>query len=189
MKKQEYYIYPGRFQPPHNDHIVAIVDALEKCGDPFFIGLIIGLIVSDNHNLSDDEHVTAFEKEARRQNSPERTPFSFYQRLEFIERSLAKKLSKETLERLRIIPIPRPESAWSWICAAFPGNRNWIIPDCGEEFDEMKARFFEGKNDNVIRIPQISTTDGRLVRELWERKDLNIEKHVPPEIVNALLED
>lgn len=138
MKKQEHYIYLGRFQPPHNDHVVAIVDALEKSCDPFFIGLII----SDNQHLPDDGHVTAFEKEARMQNSQEKTPFSFYQCLEFIEHSLINYLRKYFDIYVLSRSLDQSLHVVGWIYAAFPGNRNWIIPDCGEDFDEINVQFF-----------------------------------------------
>jgi nicotinamide mononucleotide adenylyltransferase len=175
-----YFIYPGRFQPPHNDHVVAIRRALDICGDPFFLGLIV-------HAPASDSAPSQFEREARLQNSRERNPFPFYRRLRLLEAVLGEELPPEERLRVRIIALPRPEAFWDWICALFPdARRHWVVPQCGEAFDDMKAEFFAGKGDTVVRVAYNSSTDGRLVRDLIAQGSPELQRHVPAAVTRSL---
>lgn len=134
----------------------------ETASDPLYLGLITHaplLVAGPDHDVPEIE---LFDAEARRQNQPERTPFSFAQRAAMWRSVFVTEMAD--LPAPRVMALPRPESAWPWIEAVFPGLRTWVVPDCGEPFDDMKARFFAAKGDRVIRPRLPATTDGRVVR-------------------------
>jgi nicotinamide mononucleotide adenylyltransferase len=170
------FILPGRHQPPHNDHVEIIRRALARIDGTLHLALIVS---PPARGVPQDE----LEREARRQNDPERTPFSFADRAEMLEASL----DRESLARVRIMALPRPETAFELVAAIFPERRTWIVPETEEAFDEMKARFFRERGDQVLRIELAPTTSGRVVRALIRRGELTLlEKHVPSGVVSWL---
>src|ERR1035441_7121964 len=146
------YILPGRFQPFHNDHLVVLRKALQICSP-----IVLGIVVT---TPTTSDAATPFEAEARRQHGPERNPFSPRQRLEMITACLQEDLGDQGSLVFPIL-LPRPEANWNIIASMFPGTRTWIVPSAGEEFDEMKARFFESCGDEVMRLEVQPTTSGR----------------------------
>jgi len=170
------FILPGRHQPPHNDHLEIIRRALARIDGTLYLALICSVPAYGPPE-------TELEREARRQNDPGRTPFSFRERVEMLEAAL----DRESRARLRIIPLPRPEAAFDLVAAVFPERRTWIVPDTQEAFDEMKAQFFRARGDEVIRIELAPTTNGRVVRSLIRRGELRLlEQHVPRGVVDWL---
>jgi nicotinamide mononucleotide adenylyltransferase len=167
------YLLPGRHQPPHHDHLVVIRAALSRIAPEF---LYLGLIVSPPATGADAGELEA---EARRQNDPARTPFTFDQRRQLIEAAMFECLLPEESARVRIVPLPRPEAHWPLIETIFPEARTWIVPDAGERFDEMKTAFFRERGDRVLRIRFREQTNGRLVRSLIVRSDPALAEHVP----------
>ena len=161
---ERYTILPGRFQPPHNDHVALVRQLAATVSDPLYLGLITHaplLVAGPEPDMPEMEH---FDAEARRQNQPERTPFTFAQRAAMWRSIFVTEM--DDLPAPQVIALPRPESAWPWIEAVFPGLRTWVVPDCGEPFDDMKARFFAARGDRVIRPRLPATTDGQVVRSV-----------------------
>lgn len=113
--------------------------------------LAVGLLVSAGEPSARD----AFGEEAAEHHRPERNPFTFLQRAAMLEAALGRR------ERLRIVPMPRPECAWELVIAMFPMPRVWIVPDAGDPFDDAKARWFEERDEAVLRPRVLPTTDGR----------------------------
>lgn len=167
-----YYLLPGRLQPPHVDHLTTVKQALAITPDR----LIMGLIVSP---VNPAPPYGPFELEAGLQHLPERNPFTYLERVALLEAALDEALAPADRARVHIMALPRPETAWSWVCAIFPGERTWFVPDLGETFDDLKARYFQAQGDSVVRLPQKATTDGRLVRDLLRQGDPAFAGHLP----------
>ena len=170
-----YTILPGRFQPPHNDHVALVREVATTVPPPLYLGLIVH---APDLAADPDAHM-GLDSEARQHNQPERNPFTFAERHAMWQYILARELAD--VPAPIILALPRPESAWSWITSVFPGQRTWIVPDCGEAFDDMKARFLSCKGDRVARVAQRPTTDGRQVRALLG-DPARLATHVPPSV-------
>lgn len=169
------YIFPGRFQPFHNDHLQVIRQAL-VIARPIFIGIILNVVYEPNI-------ATPFEFEARRQNSPERSLFSAVERLEMISQCLREELGRIDNPTYPLL-LPRPEANWNVVELMFPGKRTWIVPDSGEEFDQMKAGYFIAMGDDVLRVPVPSSTSGRELRDGIESDTHTWSTHVPRAIAH-----
>ncbi len=168
-------ILPGRFQPPHNDHVELVRRVAQIVSQPFYLGLIV-------HAPGVPPRPRTprwFDQEARRQNLPERTPFTMAQRMSMWSAIFEHEL--DGIPRPAVIGLPRPEAAWEWITAMFPGPRTWVVPRCGEPFDDMKAAFFQRQGDQVIRPRLEPRTDGRVVRAALHDPD-ELRRHVPPSV-------
>jgi nicotinamide mononucleotide adenylyltransferase len=170
------YILPGRHQPPHNDHAAIIRRALELIDGDLFLALITRDPAASLFAVSE------LDREAQQQHAPERTPYSFRERHEFI-RAL---LTPAENARVHVIPLPQPETSWGYITAVFPEPRTWIVPAIGERFDDLKAAFFRECGDEILRVTITATTDGRRVRALAERGDPELARHVPPAVYRAI---
>jgi nicotinamide mononucleotide adenylyltransferase len=173
------HILPGRHQPPHNDHLALIERTLELVEGPLFVGLIVS-------PLANDAATSAIEVEARRQNDPARAPFTFAERMAMLDDALDERLESTARARARVVALPRPEAFWPLVLAMFPEERTWIVPDLGEDFDELKAAWFAAKNDRVLRVRVPPTTDGRRVREMIAAGDPDLEHHVPSAVLRRL---
>lgn len=177
------YILPGRHQPPHFDHLRLISAALEHVPTELYIGLI----VSPPPRGEPDTHL---EREARLHHTLDRAPFSFDLRRRLLEAAFAEHLDLAARSRLRIIALPRPELDFELVEAIFPGPRVWIIPELGEAFDEMKARFFAERGDRVMRIAGSSEVSGQTVRALIEAEAWTpLETHAPRSVIQLIRED
>ena len=173
-----YYILPGRFQPFHNDHLKILKQALQEISEYIFLGIIV-------HTFPIKSSETKFESEARRQNSPERNLFTPTERIIMIKDCLREELMNNA-DKIMPTLLPRPEANWDMIKTMFKGSRIWIIPDVGEEFDNMKADFFTSMGDKVHRVKITPTTDGYSIRrslkdgtELWKKSvPSSIRKHI-----------
>jgi len=174
---EEYYIFPGRFQPFHNDHLVVVRSTVAQTDGILLIGIVI-------HTL-DLEDCSTFETEARLQNSPDRNPFSPLERLSMVKGCIEEELS-EISNRILTILLPRPEANWRLIEAMFPSRRTWVVPDAGEEFDDMKAQFFASKGDVVMRIPITPSTNGYLVRNAILNGSTEWQRSVPVTIARQI---
>ena len=172
------WILAGRHQPPHNDHLAIVRSALQRVPG----ALVLGLIVQRPPAGAPE---TAFENEARLENDPARCPFTFLQRLVLVEAMLLS-LPVEQQDRVRIVPLPRPEAEWPLVEAMFPGDRAWVVPDVGDAFDDSKAHWLRARGERVerVRIAR-KTTDGRTVRGLLDRPEA-LARHVPPLVAHLI---
>ena len=168
---QQYRILPGRFQPPHQDHVSLVESVLAESDQVLHVG-----IVFDSPGAADDPWFSRLNAEAKRQHEPDRCPFTVTERLAMWRDIIDARALPAS--RLVLLALPRPEAAWQWITSLFPGRRTWIVPHAGEHFDDLKAEFFAAKGDRVDRPKQIPTTDGRIVRSLLDRPELS--DHVLP---------
>jgi cytidyltransferase-like protein len=175
------FIFPGRFQPFHNDHF-RILDKLLKAADERIV--ILGVVVHMQYETSD---TSEFEEEARRQNSAERNPWSSIQRLRMLARMIRHEFS-EYSDRCYPILLPRPEVHWPLINSMFPGKRVWVVPAMGEDFDDMKAAFFRSMSEEVYRPVMHPTTDGRRIRDLWFSGKQGWVDDVPQSIAAAIMQ-
>ena len=157
-----HYIFPARFQPLHNDHLKILKQVVKEITEYIFLGIIIRPPLIG-------EPGTKFEMEARIQNSPERNPFTPTERMIMVRDCIREELPQNFN---KVIPVflPRPEANWDIIKTIFEGIRIWIVPDVGEEFDDMKVNFFRSKGDQVYRIKITPTTDGYSIRKSLKSK-------------------
>lgn len=173
-------IFPGRFQPPHRDHVALALRMAAELGRPYWLAIVVGAPgVGDPAGI--DRRFAALADE---HHAPERNPLSFAERHALWTSLLRGRLPPE--RRPRLIALPRPERAWSWIEALFPGRRAWIVPDGGDRFDDDKAAFFGRRGDRVLRPRYRPTTDGRRVRALLASASPDIGAHVDAEVADFL---
>lgn len=170
------FVFPGRLQPPHNDHLLFIERALERIEAP----LVIGLITSETAPLP----AAGFAARADEHHRPERNPLDYLARRRLLEAAITERGLDRY--RLRIAPIPRPELDWETIVSRLPGPRCWVVPDAGDPFDDAKAAFFAERGEGVLRVPYQMTTDGWTVRRLWASGDRSLERHVPRAVFTFL---
>ena len=177
------FILPGRHQPPHFDHLRLIACALEQIPDELNVGLIVSPAL-------EGEPDTQFEREAREHHAPDRAPFGFALRRRMLELALSESLSAADFARVRILPLPRPEVSFELVQAIFPDPRVWIIPEVGEAFDEMKARFFLDRGDQVLRLRLRCEISGRTVRDLIEAEAWKqLETYAPLSVIQLIREE
>lgn len=173
--RERVFILPGRHQPPHNDHVALLRRALETIApNPLYLALIIADPRPAPNLVSATEHHAA-----------ERNPYSYAERVELVHAAL----SAETAtirERIHLLALPRPELYWPLVTEIFPEPRIWLVPDTGENFDDLKASFFRAQGDEVLRIPLPPTTDGRLVRDLAKSNSPELAHHVPRAVFELL---
>lgn len=149
--------------------------------------LYVGLIVSPPVRGAPD---TDFEREARVHQEAERAPFSFRLRRRLLDAALNELLDSGARARVHLIALPRPEVCFELVEAIFPEPRQWIVPDVGEVFDDLKARFFAERGDEVLRLPLESTVSGWTVRALIQAEAWpELETHVPRSVIRLLREE
>jgi len=175
-----HYIFPGRFQPFHNDHL-RVIDTFMNL-NPNAI-----LILAVVQNFIDEKIEDDFDKISEEHFLPERNPFDSIQVL-----SMVGALARHSFPgRIVTTLIPRPSSgtAWKLIQAMFPGKRIWLIQKREEEWDENKANFFSKMGDEVLKIPCPRSTNGRIIREYLATDNMSAVKAlVPPEVLSVIEE-
>lgn len=176
---ERYFIFAGRLQPPHNGHIDVVRFALLECMTPLYIGLIVSAASAEGER---GPHADI----ADRHNQPTKNPFSFHQRRLMLDQTLRESGLHPGTDRLGILALPRPSLAWAWTEAMLPGHRTWIVPDCGDHFDDEKAAFYREMGDEVVRPSFEPTIRGTRVRELIRRRDERVESFLPKPVVRAL---
>lgn len=176
-------ILPGRHQPPHFDHLRLISAVLERRPGELYVGLIVS---PPAHGAPASD----FEREARLHQQAERAPFSFDLRRRLLEAALAEHLAPSERARVHVIALPRPEAHFELIEALFPERRVWVVPEVGEAFDELKARYFVERGDEVLRVPMQSRVSGQTVRALIQAEAWRqLETHVPRSVIRILREE
>jgi hypothetical protein len=185
----EQLIFPGRFQPPHRDHVALAVRMAQELG-PYWLGVVVHapapIVEADIGGAA--AGLTAldvdFAASAAEHHDAERNPLSFAQRHALWTSLLRRRLPPG--RRPRVIALPRPELGWPWIEAVLPGPRAWIVPDGGDAFDDDKADFFRRRRDRVVRPCYRPVTDGRRVRALLASGSPEIGAHVDTEVAALL---
>ncbi len=179
MLFNRHFIFPGRFQPFHNDHDAVVQRFLQDFPDAILcLAIVFDFAIdeasADDYDIQSIEHFR-----------PERNPWSPWQRLSSIQgyiRSLG-------TSRLLTTLIPRPSRLHSWkiIDGMFPIQRTWIIPACGEAWDDKKADFFKEMGDEVVRISITSQVDGLSIRNALAQKQFDfVVRSVPVAIWKAI---
>jgi len=173
------FIFPGRFQPFHNDHLFVLKKILKEYPDyPIYIGILFDFV---DASIQDNE----FEKLSTEHFLPERNPFTPQQRLAMIT-SVARMYGDGQLFST-LMPKPSVGSSWKLICEMFPGNRAWVIPSCGEAWDDRKAEFFQQMGDSVKRIEFHPTTDGKQIRQALASRDyLSVQQSIPSPVWSVM---
>lgn len=130
--------------------------------------LVVALVT---HHEAEEPAPSLLLEEARAHHVSERNPFTYLERHRMLDQAIRETLGSEAHARVRLIPLPRPELCWPYVERVFPEERVWIVPDVGEELDDLKASFFRSRGDQVLRIPLNPTVSGYEVRQRIQRKE------------------
>ena len=179
MTQNMHFIFSGRFQPFHNDHLFILTKILQDYPDyPIYIGILFNVI---DTTIQDNE----FEKLSAEHFLPERNPFTPQQRLAMVT-SVAHEYGNGRLFST-LMPKPSIGSSWKLICEMFPCGRTWIVPSCGEAWDDRKAEFFQQMGDGVKRIKFHPTTDGKQIRQALASGDyLSVQQSIPSPVWSVM---
>lgn len=158
-----YCIFKGRFQPFHNGHLQIVERAISMLDKNDILVLAAMCPFDYPVEVVDKE----FSERAEEHRLPERNPWGSTVALEAIS-----EVSKQYANRHKIITtlMPYPNLAWPVVKNWFPKNRIWIIPDSGEEFDNIKADFYVRQGEYVIRILDDTGISGKELREYFQIK-------------------
>ena len=172
-----HYIFGGRFQPFHAGHLEIIRHVVQYLGHP----LVIGIINPSPGSVfpGEDEDFVRFSKP--------RNPFSYWERYQFIHRSVSAAGLSEGIAA--IVPLPRPSINLAAAENYLPEKKTWIL--CERWHDELEpwkrdkyrsqGQAVEMINiENIDPIAQLITAE--LIRHLL-RVESNIwEGLVPPPV-------
>ena len=176
-----HYIFPGRFQPFHNDHLRVVDTFMNLNPDAILILAVV-------RNFIDEKIRDDFDKISEEHFLPERNPFDSIQVLSMISALARHRFPKRIVTTL--IPQPSSGTAWKLIRAMFPGKRIWLIQKREEKWDENKANFFSRMGDEVLKIPCPRSTNGKTIREYLAAGNISAVKAlVPPEVLNVIEEE
>ncbi|MEV6349782.1 adenylyltransferase/cytidyltransferase family protein [Actinoplanes sp. NPDC051851] len=179
-----YAILSGRFQPFHKGHFQVVMRAADLVRADML--LVIGVVASTGNRAESQD--AGFSATADEHHAPDRNLWPAAVRLEAVTRVSRLVVADRPLVRCVPLVLPRPDLAWDWIIEWFPGERTWIIPDAGEEFDDWKATFFLEQGDQVLRVPEDSHVDGRTLRRLYIDRDEHFVDGVPAEVADLYWE-
>jgi cytidyltransferase-like protein len=170
-------LYCGRFQPFHNGHLSAIQEAVETFSEPLIVGVIINTVLSHS-SLPQDAWTLAQIGDERQVAAL--NPMPLLDRLEVI----ADVMNEAGLSnKIRLIPMPRPESYWELVIAMVPGPRTWLLPDSQDPFELGKKEFFLSRGDTVSLLKKWTSVSGTGVRELLANGDRRVEDQVPKAVL------
>ncbi|MCR4555863.1 MAG: hypothetical protein K5766_03565 [Alphaproteobacteria bacterium] len=97
MKKYKYGVVHGRFQPFHNDHLRYVLAAFEK-SEILYIGI-----------TNPDPSAVRFDPADPKRSATDANPFTFYERMEMIRKSLIETVGDISCFRIVPFPINIPE--------------------------------------------------------------------------------
>ncbi len=179
MDYNNHYIFPGRFQPFHNDHLFVVQEMLDKYPACHLYLAILFNIVDDGCGSD------VYEELSVEHFLPARNPFSPQQRLAMIT-TVVQQYGKGRLFAT-LMPRPSAGSSWNAITRMFPGKRTWVVPSCGEAWDDQKAVFLQRMGETVKRIEFQQTTDGRRIRSALETGDHQYAQQcIPPAVWSVM---
>lgn len=174
---QRNFIYAGRFQPFHNDHLQ-----------------IVEWFIKNNPN---ERLVLAAVRKAKLLGAsviagsaenflPDRNPFG-PQDVLAMTGAIARRYQNHCVVST-LIPQPSSPGGWDLVSELFPGSRVWLIPQRNEEWDEMKINYLIEKGDSVIRVNCLRGTSGMVLRDIYQSGALHrLAEAVPPEIFDVLV--
>lgn len=175
-----HYIYPGRFQPFHNDHLKVIDTFMNENPDTLLILAVV-------RNFDKKEKKDAFDILSEDNFLPERNPFSTNDVLRMVSAVARRRYPGRLVTTL----LPRPSCgiAWEVIKSMFSEERIWIVPKREEDWDESKSNFFSTVGDKVLRIPSQRKINGKIIREyLSTNNTVAIKEAVPIEVWSIIEE-
>lgn len=173
-------IFPARFQPFHNDHLYVIERSLQMIDPPLILGVVVAA-------PSTHDSVTEFQAQAKEHHDPIRNPFTLTERLTMLQTLLDQELSA-IRDNIIVVSLPQPEVYWELVTSMFPSPRCWIVPKCGEVFDDLKAQFFEEMGDEVMRVHFEARVTGYEIRKRLHMAEVNLANWVPESIAGYISE-
>lgn len=174
------YIYLGRFQPFHADHLNIVQQFIIKHPTSHLVlaavrGVPESELIADEYQALSSEHFR-----------PERNPFGAVTTLRMLDAVARARLDGHAV--VTLIPRPSRGRTWQVICSLLPGPRTWIVPDRGEPWDNTKAQFFAGMGDAVLRMTLRRSISGRTIRDLLSRDEYDKALATVPAEVATILE-
>ena len=167
------YIFAGRFQPFHNGHKQVFDKICEKMSSTDVLVLaVVSPYTSDS--IKDESFVIA----STEHHDADRNPWYVSVPLTAVSR-IARLCPRS--EQVITTLLPRPEYGWDIIEKWFPGDRVWIIPNAGEDFDEKKSSYFRSLGDRVERISDTTGVSGWNLRNLYKEGNYNEFKSFVPD--------
>jgi nicotinamide mononucleotide adenylyltransferase len=176
--KTTHFIYPGRFQPFHNDHLNIVNNFFHQFSKNM---LILGIVTQVNYIL---DKKSDFYKKSLENFELDRNPFSPMQVLAMVNALASKRFPGKALPTF--LPQPGEGLSWEIVKCFFPGRRVWLIPRRNESWDEIKSSFFNKMGDEVLRIDSPRTVSGQSIRKLMLEDRASIREIVPPEISSII---
>jgi len=171
-----YHIFAGRFQPFHVGHLDVLEKGIADLGDDDV--LVVAVVTAFKGVIID----TSFAKTAAEHHAPDRNPWGPLVSLRAVSQ-LARKMGAS--EQIITTILPAPDTCWLEITKWFPSDRKWIIPDSKEQFDDVKAEFFQKCGESVLRYKDSSSVSGRELRGYYLNSDYeNFKMHIPEMIVD-----
>jgi cytidyltransferase-like protein len=171
--QSDHMLYCGRFQPFHNGHLAVIQQILDNSEGPLIIGVIINAIRSRSSIPEDTWELAQMGDERQAEDL---NPVPLLDRLEMI----GKALNEANLSsRIRVLPMPRPESYWELVIAMVPGTRTWVLTDSSDPFELGKQRFFISRGDRISVVKSRIAIRGTDVRASLARGDSEVRSLVP----------
>lgn len=156
----------GRFQPFHNEHAAYVKWAQDHCDQ-----LIIGITNADHL------HTTEEDTDPDRHRS-ENNPYSYFERLSFIDAFITANEWQETL--IAPFPINKP-NLWPEYAPQSVTHYVNIV----EDWDQKKAERLRDYDRTVVTKQETRTTSGTSVRKKM-RGGENWESHVPKSVVDEI---
>jgi len=108
----------GRFQPFHNGHLAVVKEVMKQHpGEPLLIGVIV--LNAANSSFVSPEAETLDQIVMKKMKESD-NPWSALARVRAIRRVITEELPDKPIE---VIPVPRPETDWSYFTSLIPDNR------------------------------------------------------------------
>ena len=153
----EYGVVHGRFQPLHNGHVHYILRGFEKCSV-----LIIGITNPDPWQIQHEDS-------APERDLPSHNPFTFFERLTMIQKTL---INEKRIDPSRFLIIPLPiHNTDRW---------RYYLPDCAVQYINVTTEWDRIKmfrmRSSGFKVKQIGTErysgiSGAQIRESMVKGD------------------
>lgn len=174
-----YFIFKGRFQPFHFGHLQVVEKTIDLLGKDDI--LILAAMCSFDYNIEPVDKI--FAEKAAEHRQPDRNPWG-----SIVALNALSIIAREYAQQCKILTtlMPYPNLAWPVIKNWIPENRIWIIPQSGEQFDNIKADFYQSQNETVIRVIDDSNISGKELREYYKNGNSKLFFSGIPKILHKI---
>jgi|GEM_PF-6640376 len=174
------YIYPGRFQPFHNDHLAVVNHFFEIFPSEI---LTIGVVKNTGIYKSKSKLL----KLSNENFESDRNLFSSEITLKYV--SSISRLFPNNKLLFTLLPRPDIESNWSIIKSYFPNSITWVVHNRSEDWDLEKINYFRNKGENVFEFKSKRNHSGKDLRDKLRQKDSKeLLKAMPKPVYNHIIQ-